>query len=204
MRIVFFISNFFKRKIIPVIGMLILLILAGCSDSSIPKPKAYFRIALPEKEYKPIIANFPYEFEIPTYSVLIPDSNEHAEPFWANLYFARFNAGIHLTYKPIQGNIANLLEDSRTMAYKHSIKADAIDEKIFVNDSTKIFGTVYIIQGNTASQVQFYITDSVKHFLRGALYFSNHPNKDSLAPVVNFLTDDIVKLIETTWWKAKK
>ncbi|HAN77196.1 MAG TPA: gliding motility lipoprotein GldD, partial [Bacteroidales bacterium] len=77
-------------------------------------------------------------------------------------------------------------------------------EKIFVNDSTKIFGTVYIIQGNTASQVQFYITDSVKHFLRGALYFSNHPNKDSLAPVVNFLTDDIVKLIETTRWKAKK
>jgi len=184
--------------------MLILLILSGCSDSSIPKPKAYFRIALPEKEFKPVVVDFPYEFQIPAYSVFIPDTNENAEPYWANLYFTQFNAGVHLTYKPIAGNIANLLEDSRTMAYKHSIKADAIDEKIFVNDSTKIFGTVYIIQGNTASQVQFYITDSVNHFLRGALYFSNHPNKDSLAPVVNFLTDDIVKLIETTRWKAKK
>jgi gliding motility-associated lipoprotein GldD len=92
------------------------------------------------------------------------------------------------------------MEDSRTLAYKHSIKADAINERIFVNPQKKVYGTIYLIDGNAASPVQFYLTDSAQNFLRGALYIREVPNIDSLRPVIDFLTPDVIRLIETTKW----
>jgi gliding motility-associated lipoprotein GldD len=94
-----------------------------------------------------------------------------------------------------------MLEDSRELAYKHTIKAESINEKIFLKPGRNVYGMLYEIEGNTASSVQFYLTDSTKHFLRGALYFNIQPNKDSLAPVINFVKEDIKILMETFKWK---
>ncbi|MDO9612920.1 MAG: gliding motility lipoprotein GldD, partial [Bacteroidota bacterium] len=106
----------------------------------------------------------------------------------------------HLSYKNVENNLWKLTEESRELAYKHSFKADAIDERIFVNPEKKVYGTIYLIDGNTASPLQFYLTDSTKHFLRGALYIREIPNIDSLRPVIDFLTPDVIHLIETTEW----
>jgi gliding motility-associated lipoprotein GldD len=93
------------------------------------------------------------------------------------------------------------MEESRELAYKHSIKANAIEERIFVNPEEKVYGTVYQIEGNAASPIQFFLTDSIRHFLRGALYIRATPDIDSLKPVIEFLERDVIQIIETTKWK---
>jgi gliding motility-associated lipoprotein GldD len=129
------------------------------------------------------------------------DNQVGAEKYWINIDFPRYKARIHISYKPVNGNIDNLIEDVRTLAYKHTIKADAINEKVFSNPERKVYGILYDIKGNAASSYQFYVTDSVKHFLRGALYFNVHPNKDSLSPAVEFFGKDMRYLIESLEWK---
>jgi len=109
---------------------------------------------------------------------------------------------IHLSYKTIHNNFNELMEDSRRLAYKHTIKADAINEQMFIDDEKHVFGILYDIQGDAASSIQFFATDSTTHFLRGSLYFNVIPNKDSLAPVVSFVKKDIIKLMETLSWTS--
>ena len=84
--------------------------------------------------------------------------------------------------------------------YKHAVKADDILESNFINYNKKVYGSLYDIKGNVATSVNFHITDSTSKFLRGALYFYAKPNKDSLAPAINFVRKDIVKLIENFSW----
>jgi gliding motility-associated lipoprotein GldD len=109
-------------------------------------------------------------------------------------------AEIHLSYKPVAGNLFIYTEESRELTYKHTQKASAIEERIFVNHSDRVYGTIYLISGNAASPIQFYLTDSIRHFLRGALYIRDVPNIDSLKPVIDFLVPDVIRLIETTVW----
>jgi gliding motility-associated lipoprotein GldD len=190
------------RKILFVLFSLFLLLTISCKKDYIPKPRGYFRISFPEKAYKMLDSKtFPYRFEAPVYSKIVADNERLAEPFWVNLEFTRNKAELHISYKNVDNNLMKLTEDSRTLAYKHSIKADAINERIFVNPEKKVYGTIYLIDGNAASPLQFYLTDSTKHFLRGALYIREVPNIDSIRPVIEFLTPDVIHLIETTEWK---
>jgi gliding motility-associated lipoprotein GldD len=167
----------------------------------VPKPRGFFRIEFQKKTYHQLYsATFPYRFEIPDYAQVLPDYERQAEPFWINLEIPNHKAELHISYKPVNNNLAKLTEDSRTLAYKHSIKADAINERVFINPEKKVYGTIYLIDGNAASPLQFYLTDSTKNFLRGALYIREVPNIDSIRPVIDFLTPDIIHLIETTEW----
>jgi gliding motility-associated lipoprotein GldD len=166
-----------------------------------PKPRAYYRIDFPEKKYVSYDSTCPFKFEIPYYSRIENDKLQKAEPCWLNLQFPKFNSTLHLSYKAVNGNLDKYLEDTYTLASKHQIKASGIEEQLFQNDSLKVYGLVYQIEGNAASAIQFYITDSSKHFLRGALYFNSVPNIDSLAPVIGFLKQDIYHLMETFEWK---
>jgi gliding motility-associated lipoprotein GldD len=180
---------------------LILILTFSCQQDYIPKPHGYFRIDFQEKTYHQFDSiALPYSFDIPGYSKVVPDHDRLAEPFWVNLTIPAHKAEVHISYKKVDKNLAKLMEDSRTLAYKHSIKADAINEQIFVNPEKKVYGTIYLIDGNAASPLQFYLTDSTKNFLRGALYIKEVPNIDSLRPVIDFLTPDVIRLIETTQW----
>lgn len=142
----------------------------------------------------------PYSFSIAEYSCAVPDTGYMSEPNWINIITPGNNAELHISYDRLNGNLYKHMEESRKLAYKHTIKADAIDEQVFINENDKVFGTIYLIDGNAASPMQFYLTDSVRHFLRGALYIKEQPNIDSIRPVINFLKPDIIHLIETTKW----
>jgi gliding motility-associated lipoprotein GldD len=182
--------------------LLIVFLATACSQDYIPKPHGYFRIEFNEKSYHKLdSAALPYNFDIPSYSKAVPDKDRNVEPFWINLKIPAHKAEVHISYKKVEKNLAKLLEDSRTLAYKHTIKADAINERVFVNPQKKVYGTIYMIEGNAASPLQFYLTDSTTNFLRGALYIKEIPNIDSLRPVIDFLTPDIIRLIESTEWK---
>lgn len=181
--------------------LLIVFILHSCSQDYIPKPLGYFRIDLPEKKYQSYIEECPFYFDYPVYACIKKSDMPGAEPCWLNIEFPEFKAKIHLSYKDVNGNINEIIEECRTMAYKHAVKADAIDEQIYIDSANFVYGMLYRIKGNTASGLQFYASDSTRHFLRGALYFEVKPNKDSLAPVLGFIEKDIIQLIESLRWK---
>ncbi|MFY9153429.1 MAG: gliding motility lipoprotein GldD [Prolixibacteraceae bacterium] len=179
-----------------------LFLVASCNNDYIPKPRGFFRIEFQKKSYHQIDSTgLPYRFEIPDYSKLLPDHDRLSEPYWVNLKIPAHKAEVNISFKKVDNNLAQLIEDSRTLAYKHSIKADAINERIFVNPAKNVYGTIYLIDGNAASPLQFYLTDSIHNFLRGALYLREVPNIDSLRPVIDYLTPDVIRLIETTEWK---
>ena len=168
----------------------------------VPKPIGYYRIDLPEKKYHKYDSLCPYSFETPIYSVVRPDTRDNSEPCWINVFYPRFKATIHVSYKVINNNIEDYLKDSDMFAKKHTIKANGLNEGLVLNDSNKVYGIVYDIKGNTATNLQFFLTDSTKNFLRGSLYFDVAPNIDSVEPVIKFLRQDVMHLIKTFRWKS--
>jgi gliding motility-associated lipoprotein GldD len=185
-----------------------MVLFSACDSEDVvysPKPRGYFRIEFPEKKYRLYDSICPYSFEIPTYSKITKDKHQGAEPCWLNLEFPRFNATIYLSYKILQNDsdIIRNLENSHYFANKHQVKATGLEEIPVLRDSAKVYGLVFDISGNTASSLQFYLTDSTHHFLRGSLYFNSVPNADSLKIVIDFLKEDMLHLIKTTSWKNK-
>ena len=181
--------------------LLLALFASACGKSYTPRPYGFFRITFPVHEFIKHDQKEPYTFDVNKVAVVLPDSSEHAEPFWINVAYRHYKADIHISYKSVTGNIADILEDTRTLAYKHAVKADAIEEEAVVDKKRNVYGLVYTIKGNAASPIQFFLTDSTKHYLRGALYFNVPPNKDSLAPVVDYVKKDIRQLINSLEWK---
>src|SRR4030042_2065743 len=183
------------------ISAILLLSLLCCKRHYTPKPAGYLRIDFPEKTYQIYNSSCPFTFEYPLYGKIIADTSRIAEPCWINIEFPGFGGKIHISYKSVRNNVNVYIEDSRTLDYKHTVKADAISETLYTNDEKKVYGLLYQIKGDAASSVQFYLTDSTRHFLRGSLYFNVQPNADSLAPVIGFFIEDIMHLVETLEWK---
>jgi len=177
-----------------------ILAFGSCGSDYSPKPEGYFRIDFPERDYTLYENDCPFTFEYPSFAKVIPDSSVNAEPCWLNIDFPGYRGRLHLSYKEVDANVNIFIEDARKLAFKHTVKADAIDESMFFDHEERVFATLYDISGNVASSIQFYATDSTGHFLRGALYFHVQPNKDSLAPVIDYFREDIVNLIETLRW----
>lgn len=188
--------------------LIVLVFLGGCRQSHTPKPRGFFRIDFPEKSYYRLNGDFPYNFDVPRYAEIRADRDDPNEKYWINVEVPENKVEIHLSYYDLQNNerdtrnlLIQLMEETRSLAYKHSIKATSIDEQIFVNPQEKVYGTIYKIHGNAASPMQFFLTDSTNHFLRGAFYIREVPNIDSLRPVIRFIEPDVVRMIESTTWK---
>lgn len=183
------------------------LFIAACSGSEdfAPKPRGYFRLEFPKKEYRVFDANKYYSFEYPIYAKMYLDSADGDHPNWFNLTYPQYNARLHISYYTINSlnDLNNLVEDSRKLAFKHTVKATGINEGVITNKDHNMYGIYYTIDGNTASSNQFFLTDSNKNFLRGALYFNEKPQADSILPVVNFIKTDMDRLIKTLKWKVK-
>lgn len=188
--------------------LLILLFFVACTEDYTPKPRGYFRIDFPDKNYIGLERSFPYNFEIPEYAKIEKDTRNRNEPYWINVAVPEHKVEIHISYYDLNSKkdqnklLMELMEETRSLAYKHSIKADAIDERLFLNPAQKVYGTIYAIKGNAASPMQFFLTDSTRHFLRGAFYIREVPDIDSLSPVIDFFEPDIIHLIETTSWNT--
>lgn len=173
------------------------LLFVSCTNYT-PKPRGYFRIDLKDKVYDTAHIAEPVIFEYPSNVARIVQHRGEEEFF--DIVYPAYNARVYCSYKSINGNFYEISEDSRKFVYKHVVKADAISEQPYENPEKNMYGILYEIKGNAASQVQFLLTDSVKHFLRGALYFNNRPNKDSIAPVAEYITEDIVRIMESAEW----
>jgi gliding motility-associated lipoprotein GldD len=196
--------NLKKRADIIALAITILLfvfLLFSCKKAYTPRPRGYYRLSFPAKTYKHFQSDCKFSFEVPVYSDVLPVKETYAEPCWYNVNFVRYNASIYLTYKSLNKDLPAHMEDVRTIAYKHIVKADDIIETTIERPEKHVYGILYDIKGNTASAVNFYITDSVSGFLSGSLYFNVRPNKDSLAPAIDFFREDIVHLINSFDWK---
>ncbi|UYQ93008.1 gliding motility lipoprotein GldD [Chitinophaga horti] len=197
-----------KKRYYPILGVLALLFAASaCQQTFTPKPKGYFEIPLPQKEYKVFDEpGYPYTFEYPAYSKIVKDTvffdAAPENPYWINLEFPELNSKIYLSYKTIGGknSIEQLVNDAFRLTYKHTYKAEFINERDIATPNNA-FGLYYDVGGNAASAKQFFVTDSTRHFLRGALYFYAAPNADSLAPVIQFLQADMEHLVGTLKWR---
>lgn len=192
------------KKYFPLCLFVVLLAFSACqNDSYSPKPRGYFHIDFPKKVYQNYSGGCPFSFEYPVYATLNPDNNKDTQPCWNNLTFSQFNGRLHLTYYDVSSKkeFEGLVEDARTFAFKHTVKANSIDQKLINYPEKKVYGIYYSIEGNTASSVQFFLTDSLKHYFRGALYFNERPQYDSIQPVISFIKKDIDKMISTFKWK---
>jgi gliding motility-associated lipoprotein GldD len=183
------------------------MIIAACNSDYVIKPRGYFKIEFPLKAYREFNqAGYPYTFEYPAYGKVVKDTvffdKEPENPYWINVDFPKYNCRIHISYKDVRkNNFDSLVNDAFSMSYKqHTYKASAINPEPFTTPNG-IEGVYFTLRGNTATANQFFVTDSTRHFLRGALYFAATPNEDSLQPVNEFFKKDLQHLINTIQWR---
>lgn len=183
--------------------LLVLLMTASCGNRHPqPKPRGYFRIDMPEKQYVKLDTMPRYSFEYPAYATITPDFYSLDEKDWVNVEFPRFKGTVHISYKQIDNNLPGYLEDAYSMITKHISKATGIRDSVIIDRERDVYGLVYSLEGEgVASPLQFYLTDSTEHFMRGSLYFNIYPNNDSMQPVIDFITADVRHLIKTLEWK---
>ncbi len=171
-------------------------LLFSCKNGdTIPKPKAQLRLEYPKATYSKV------ELEKMSF-----EKNEFAQiekinPEKFNLVYPRMKAKIYLTYYPVKNNLDSLLRDTEKFTFEHTIKADEIIRRDFINRKEKVYGSINLVTGNAASQIQFHATDSSKHFLNGSLYFYAQPNYDSIMPAVEYIRHDVQRMLETLQWK---
>lgn len=190
-----------KEKGFYILSILALMLLS-CSRPVAPKPYGYYRITLPEHSYQLFEQNsYPYSFLYSSSATIQPVQYEN-ERYWINIVYPTLNASIHCSYKPVRGNLRQLTDDAWEFVFNHAIKASAIPEHAYENPEARTYGVFCELKGNTASPMQFFLTDSTRHFFRGAVYFNCVPNQDSLAPVIEYMQEDVLNLIETLRWNS--
>ena len=186
------------------VALAIAIIAISCNrePNYLPKPRGYFRIDLPEKTYTKVDTIERYSFECPDYALLTYDRYSPDEKNWINIELPQFKGAIHLTHKPVNGNLGDYLEDVHTMVVKHLQKANGVRDSLIINEEHQVYGLFIEMDGKgVATPMQFYLTDSTRNFVRGALYFNFQPNNDSMQPVINFIRQDIDHLFNTFEWK---
>lgn len=203
-------GNIYMKKMGIMHGLCVMLLVTmfACNSDYTPKPKGYFNIKFPPKKYvlfdQP---GYPYRFEYPAYAQVAKDSSFFGEatenPWWINIDFPQFNGTVHVSYKQIgTTTFDKLVSDAFTMTNKHATKANSIDDSLVITPNN-VHGIFFKVGGNVATANQFFLTDTTRHFLRGALYFDATPNEDSLGVVNAFLVEDLRHLINTFQWKGK-
>lgn len=182
--------------------LFVLLFLFGCREEGVPRPRGYFRIDLPEHGYSKFESECNIEMDIPNYAKIemfkdriSPDS------CWFNIHMPKLKATVYCTYFAVDNDFDKLVKDAYGFAAKHEMKATALKRTLINDAENKLYGIIYDIEGNAASQVQFFLSDSTQHFFRGSLYFNSRPNPDSLAPVLSFVREDIDKMVRSVRWK---
>ena len=185
----------------------------ACSAPSSPRPYGYYRITPPDTAYIPFekyqypitsnpspVTDYPYSFDLSRNAVVQPQ-DEPGEKYWINLYYPALNATIHCSYKPVKHNLRELTEDAMTFVYRNASHASSIPERDYIHPENKVYGVLFDLEGNTASSCQFFLTDSTRHFFRASIYCNCPPNADSLAPVYNYLRQDVIRLVESFEWR---
>ncbi|MES2545060.1 MAG: gliding motility lipoprotein GldD [Bacteroidota bacterium] len=168
----------------------------SCKNDVLPKPSAYLRLDYPEAQYVSYKNDCPFTFDVNTNAIVKQKADCSFE-----INYPKMKATVYLNYKPVSNNIDKLLRDAQRLTYKHVIKADDILEQPYINKNHKVYGMFYQVDGNAATNTQFYVTDSTKHFVNGSVYFYAKPNFDSIMPAASYLKNDMQNLMESLKWK---
>ncbi len=210
-----------------IILFLMCLGLCACHNDYTPKPYAYLRIDMPEHEYflldtmrtypgdtlvfdgdtaialSGITKTFPFIFEA-NQCIEWTEKDAPKDERWIDLMYPQWNGVVFLTYKHLTGldDLRGQIDTSSRFLEQHYQFTSGIEEQAYEDPEHKVYGTVYYLKGSkVASTCQFWLTDSTRHFLRGALYLNTTPNNDSLAPVIDYMQADIEHLVETLRWR---
>lgn len=189
------------------VTLVISMVVSSCggNEGYVPKPRIFPKVELEEKNYRGIQSeDLRATFELPQYAALKPDSQQgNARKGWVNVHYLPYDATLHLTHYGFNNWALydSLVQDTRKLVYKHLQRAeDIMEEPVSVYESPN-WGLVYRIKGNTATNLNFFITDSSRNFVRGALYFNHATNPDSIAPVYDYIEQDIFRMLKTFRWK---
>jgi len=189
-------KNSSARIVIAVAVCISPLFITSCKDDVIPKPSGYLRLDYPVAKYADFENNCPFTFEMNADAIIKGEKD-----CGFTITYPKMKATIYLTYKPVNNNINFLLKDAQKLTFEHVIKADDILEQPYLNPEKKVYGMFYQVDGNAATNAQFYATDSTKHFLTAAVYFYAKPNFDSIMPATSYIKNDMQRLLETLKWK---
>ena len=164
-------------------------------NTTIPKPNAFLKLEYPVATYKTTTSPIAYQFQYSDQANFDVKQNQ-----WGNISYPKLKAEINITYQPVDGNLVELVRDAEKLTYKHTIKADGIEVYPFEDIEKKVYARLFTLTGDVASPLQFQVTDSVKNFLYGSLYFKTVPNYDSVLPAIDYVKKDITHLIESLEW----
>jgi gliding motility-associated lipoprotein GldD len=179
------------------------LVLSACNESYVPRPKGYNRIDLPTHTYVALQEDHPYFFEHSAHARILKDTFALAEPHWIYVYYPSLGANVQITYKQVNKDPKRFQEyvnDAYKLAAKHQVKASGMEETVIRTPTGKT-ASLFEIEGDVPSQFQFYMSDTANHFFRGALYFRTATKNDSLAPVIEYVKEDMLHMINTMEWK---
>lgn len=183
--------------------LIICCIFISCNEYT-PKPVGYPRI---DREESGVVRfeHAVFSFRYPVNARIEEVKKNDESGFWFNITYPAYDAILYCTYLPVdKKTLSGALEDSYQLAYSQALKANGIQQSLFTDSLRHTSGIIYDIKGSVASPVQFYLTDNASNFLRGSLYFNQQVNSDSIAPVVGFLREDIVAIMESLEWKNTK
>lgn len=197
-----FSKQLYKKTLEIIICASLGVLFVACQSDYSPKPLGYNRLNLPDPAYKILPDSLPYSFEYSIHSKLLDDTSAISERFWIELYYPDIKANVHITFKAIHSEklLKEFLDDAYTLTSKHQIKAYAINEVISKTPNGKT-AIITELEGEVPSQFQFTVTDSMKNFVRGALYFNTKVANDSLAPAIEYMKKDIMHMINTLEWR---
>lgn len=184
------------------IGLVLTLLIAGlvsCVGDYTPKPRGYFRIERDSLTYSLLYnSTLPYTFEIPAEARV--DTTE-ASRGWVNVAYPSWHVTLYGSYLEASSEgLQQAWTDGEALVRRQQ-SVRSVSEKAFEHPEAEVWGSLFLLEGESASPIQFMLTDRRHRFFRGALYFDFEPKVDSIAPVVDYLQQDIIRLMETFYWK---
>ena len=171
--------------------------MTSCGSDAKPKPKGELRLEYPNAKYLPFSSECSFSFEHSEFAKV----HQAKKQCWYNLSYPKMKANVFITYFPIKNDFGLHIKEVEKMVYEHTIRATAIDTKSFSYPEKKVFGNFYELKGQSASNIQMFITDSTRHFVTANLYFKSRPRPDSLQPAIEYIKKDLMHMIDTFNWK---
>lgn len=192
----------FSHRLAAVWASLLCSFLFSACTHYTPKPRGYVRIEPPEATYEPLAADhLSYRFNRSRLAVVEePAPGDSSGDI--TLAYPTLGAKLYGSYLSLPpGRLEAALGDCRKLVAREAALAAGVTEKAYSNPEQQVYGSLFLLEGDVASPVQFMLTDSVSRLFRGALYYDCRPNADSLAPLTGYLSRDIIEFIQSFKWK---